>query len=431
MDLFREVLFPCPTVFEGISELQYDFLYASAKGDVSTCHTLITKHQVSPNFAEPIYNYTPLHFAAYGGHFLLCQLFLHYHAVATAMTQHGILPLHFAAEFGHLEICHILLVAGGGTQISSKTIWYGNTPLHNAVSSGSLGIVQLFLQWGGQLHTTDWQGRSPIFDVCRSKKGNKDILRLCLKSLSNPSLVQQPHRTYLVNASAAHQTMDPVFTTPLILTIRRQKLEMCRILLQYGANPNGTDSQRKTPLEFAIFTGNLSIVHLLIQQGADVWGPEKSHTPLYFAMRRQAYDIALCLLHTMNHVKLSKVRAYKDRQNRQEEWNMLLLEAVRQNQFPLTKALVKLGAQIWHAQDSKTKQTVFHEVVLVNGGMGNLPMCQWLLEQSPDKEMGQVRQFLGIENAQGNTALDLAASTDQNPCEALYRFLYHTIYNND
>ena len=65
--------------------------------------------------------------------------------------------------------------------------------------------------------------------------------------------------------------------TPLILSIRIGNIDIVRLLLQYGANPNYvvvmTSGRRNTALNEAITVNNIEIARLLLQNGADPTGP--------------------------------------------------------------------------------------------------------------------------------------------------------------
>ena len=61
------------------------------------------------------------------------------------------------------------------------------------------------------------------------------------------------------------------------------------LILSYGADPNVRDGRGQSPLHYAAANGNLAVVELLVQHGADVnamvSGSDEPLTPLYLATR--------------------------------------------------------------------------------------------------------------------------------------------------
>jgi ankyrin repeat protein len=61
--------------------------------------------------------------------------------------------------------------------------------------------------------------------------------------------------------------------TPLMYAISYDQLNVTRLLLSHGANPNGTTDDDITPLSIAAKSGQNIAVRLLLEKGADVDGP--------------------------------------------------------------------------------------------------------------------------------------------------------------
>ena len=75
----------------------------------------------------------------------------------------GYTPLLYAARrLGGEEVCSVLLKRGA--DVNAATRGFGQTPLHRAVSVGSVEIVALLLQYGAERSVKDSRGKT-AYDV--------------------------------------------------------------------------------------------------------------------------------------------------------------------------------------------------------------------------------------------------------------------------
>lgn len=89
------------------------------------------------------------------------------------------------------------------------------------------------------------------------------------------------------------EARDPWGRTALSLAVDDEAAaayDMARELLRYGADPNGRDSDGFAPLHRAAAAGNLAVVEMLIDRGAEIdaviaGGEDENTTPLYLAYR--------------------------------------------------------------------------------------------------------------------------------------------------
>lgn len=84
--------------------------------------------------------------------------------------------------------------------------------------------------------------------------------------------------------------------TPFLLFFRGH-LDVCRDLIEAGANPNTEDGQNRTPMWIAVDSNRAGVVRLLCETGAHTSqaGPE-GRTPLHIAARKGFIECAELLL---------------------------------------------------------------------------------------------------------------------------------------
>jgi ankyrin repeat protein len=85
---------------------------------------------------------------------------------------------------------------------------------------------------------------------------------------------------------------------PLSSAASLNRVEIVKLLLNHGANPNIADSENDTPLMAACHHGNIEIVSMLLAAGADVNAAETryGYTPLASAVQKGHIGIVRILL---------------------------------------------------------------------------------------------------------------------------------------
>ncbi len=87
-----------------------------------------------------------------------------------------------------------------------------------------------------------------------------------------------------VNASAPSTSQVPAGITPLMLAAAKDHINVAKILLSEGANPNQTDNGGGTAIIYAVWKGHVDIVELLIEYDAEINAKTKDgRTPLKLA----------------------------------------------------------------------------------------------------------------------------------------------------
>lgn len=78
-------------------------------------------------------------------------------------------------------------------------------------------------------------------------------------------------------------------------------------LLKAGANINGVDINKKTPLHLAAPIGRLSLVRYLVEQGADIHLKDNAHkTPLVYAIEKNHIKVIIYLSEEARKSKMAE-----------------------------------------------------------------------------------------------------------------------------
>lgn len=87
---------------------------------------------------------------------------------------------------------------------------------------------------------------------------------------------------------------DGTAVTPLSVAASHGQLEIARLLLQRGADPDLASAENETPLRFAAYHGDLAMCQLLIDAGADLNKADNRHgwTPLRMASYKGHHQVA-------------------------------------------------------------------------------------------------------------------------------------------
>lgn len=155
--------------------------------------------------------WTPLLIACHRGHMELVSTLLSNHARVDVFDVEGRSALHLAAEHGYLQVCDALLTNKAFINSKARN---GRTALHLAAMNGYAHLVKFLIR-----------DHNAMIDVLTLKK-----------------------------------------QTPLHLAAASGQIEVCKLLLELGANIDATDELGQKPIHAAAQNNYSEVVQLFLQQ---------------------------------------------------------------------------------------------------------------------------------------------------------------------
>ncbi|MBK8397606.1 MAG: ankyrin repeat domain-containing protein [Leptospiraceae bacterium] len=125
--------------------------------------------------------------------------------------------------------------------------------------------------------------------------------------------------------------------TPLELAIKKNKLDIVKLLIEKGANVNPTKAESGyTPLHVAAINNRLEIAKYIIEKGSNINAQTKfGTTPLHHAAEKGSYEVAQLLIEKGADLNLSDKKGQSP-----------LLWAIDKEKPKLAKLLITKGADI-------------------------------------------------------------------------------------
>ncbi|KAI5801200.1 ankyrin repeat-containing domain protein [Geopyxis carbonaria] len=233
-------------------------------------------------------------------------LYTNFHSI---LNERGQTPLHWAAEHDELNVAQRLL--DRGAPIAARNIPDEEAAVHIAARCGSVGVLNFLLSRGASVDVVDKDGRKPMHSAAWA--GQDECIRLLL--LDMPSCIER--RSTITKASALHYaTMAGNISTVGLLIDEGAHVDACDFrgatslhmaataghyavaanLLKSGADPTiGDRASSDTPLHDAAFEGNVDIVQLLLDAGAELTHNRSGETPMHRALSGSQVDVVRLL----------------------------------------------------------------------------------------------------------------------------------------
>lgn len=344
----------------------------------------------------------------------------------------GQTPLHKAASIGDLELVRLLLAAGASVRDadtnSSTPLLRATTPevfrlllavkdpggnpvsLANSYASVLLlHVVQLYCRLPADKNTADWLaltrqllaagaavntrmtwGQTSLHMAARIQ--SLDLVRVLLEAGANPNLVDGDRYTPTILAcqTSAFEGAE----------LHQQRLEILRLLQKAGANIHLRDAQGDSALLFAVDSGDIGAVRFLISKGVSIRERGQNGTTVLHRAASQADPEMIQYLIRAGAEVNAQTR--RDPNNNEEVFGetplMFAVTANTEDLLPALHILLDAGADV-SRRDSEG-HTVLHYFAF--GSSGGQKVCSLLLERGAQRE---------ARDRDGSTPLALAVQS--------------------
>ncbi|WP_257294499.1 ankyrin repeat domain-containing protein, partial [Endozoicomonas sp. YOMI1] len=224
-------------------------------------------------------------------------------------------PLHVAAARGQSDIVEGLLEQGANATAITKG---GITALHCAASKGDVATIKCLVKHGAKVNT-----------LTTAKHGDTPLHLAMLNSHEAATIA-------LIDSGADIDRLAPYKRRPLHFAAAKGNLNVIEILLDKGADINAGS---RTPLHFAVEHGRHDAIRLLLDRGANI-DAQASWLPKVFSLemaRQQLSDLARMM-------EGSTVR-YGERKDHRKQYEKTPLHvAIEKGQAETVDLLLTAGA---------------------------------------------------------------------------------------
>ena len=206
------------------------------------------------------------------------ELLLSAGADVNAMDNTGVSPLYLACDGGKTEFVKLLLSHGANPNIVTADKY----PLHAACRGQYYDAVTVLLEYNADVAVRDGRGKTALHFTVESDTHHST------DSDTGNVLVQ-----LLLDRGANINSVSENGETPFYIACSRGLMPTVKKMLQYGAKVDG-NSGKKLPLHVACRNKHVSVVRLLLTNGANpnvqeeddkdrYWRPKRLQLPLHIA----------------------------------------------------------------------------------------------------------------------------------------------------
>jgi len=276
---------------------------AVMKGDRDVVRTLI-QQKTDVNAAQ-VDGMTALHWAVRQNDVEMVQSLLKAGAKADSATRYGVTPIYIASLNGNAAMIDVLLRAGVDANSANPG---GETALMTAARTGSMDAVRLLIERGANVNVKEGtRGQTAL--MWAVLENHPDVARLLIEKGADVNAQTQVVIPDGVNPEPTATSGNigangPGFyrsravpapsgaMSPLLFAAREGNLSMARLLVDSKANLDLPSANGSTPIVVAITNNHIQLAMFLLEKGANPNTADKfwKRTPLYAAVEMRNMD---------------------------------------------------------------------------------------------------------------------------------------------
>lgn len=210
---------------------------------------------------------TPIYYAVLLGNEKVVKLLLDAGAWTHQRPYHNPI-IRDAIRNNHYDIARLLLETAPANFLETQR----TTPLHRAVEfspHADIALVKLVLDKGTPIDAADCSGKTALH--LAAKYGYLDVVELLLERGADIHILDNYLSDALIHAAAKPtRSSNGEYIGLRDRGATSNMLQIARLLLKSGANINTQDNRGKTAMHYAVSTGGLAMVELLLEFGSDL-----------------------------------------------------------------------------------------------------------------------------------------------------------------